>query len=531
MKRVIKYLGVVLTTAISLCSCSDFLERSSQNLIVPSSTRHYKEMLQGEGYFQNISTNSRFVMYMTDDLVFVDITRNQVLINPQDHNMIAQYQDSYRWQNEIESGNFTDNLYKYLYNQVMVANLCLQYVDSSEGTETEREILKGQASFQRAMAYFYLANLYSQAYNEAQETDLCVPLVLVSEATTARFPRATIKDVWGQITSDIETAITMLEGKNIPPLYEVKYASALILGSRIYLYMENYDRAIELGEKFLTECTEYPLYAINTTSASFKKAGTDNTGQESDEAFKNFYRSANTELTWAFGEYGYGTNEWYSYTAPSASARVFSVSYGDASITDETAQPGLIKMYKVDTIATGNNIGDRRYFYWFFPPATSASASVYTKYAFRPLKYDYTDKEIFGQYSMRTGELYCNLMEAYARRNSSSTDTDRALELYNALRNKRIRTFASTSASAFATNEDLVKAMWAERRRELCFEELHRWWDLRRQGQPEIIHSWRGNDRYKLEKNDPAYILNFPTAERDFDESLIPNDRPLRNPM
>ena len=35
-------------------SCDDFLERSAQNLIVPETVEHYKELLQGEAYFKDL---------------------------------------------------------------------------------------------------------------------------------------------------------------------------------------------------------------------------------------------------------------------------------------------------------------------------------------------------------------------------------------------------------------------------------------------------------------------------------------------
>ncbi|MNY81145.1 SusD family protein [compost metagenome] len=48
----------------------------------------------------------------------------------------------------------------------------------------------------------------------------------------------------------------------------------------------------------------------------------------------------------------------------------------------------------------------------------------------------------------------------------------------------------------------------AERERELALEG-HRWYDLRRYGQPEIKHTIGGTD-YILQKNDPRYTIRFP---------------------
>ncbi|MFR7876304.1 MAG: RagB/SusD family nutrient uptake outer membrane protein [Butyricimonas paravirosa] len=43
-------------------------------------------------------------------------------------------------------------------------------------------------------------------------------------------------------------------------------------------------------------------------------------------------------------------------------------------------------------------------------------------------------------------------------------------------------TYQAKNVSDFASREDLIQFIWEERRRELCFEEAMRFWDMRRQG-------------------------------------------------
>ena len=49
MKAICKYILVVILMTMAI-SCDDFLETTSQDLIVPKTVEHYKELLQGEGY-------------------------------------------------------------------------------------------------------------------------------------------------------------------------------------------------------------------------------------------------------------------------------------------------------------------------------------------------------------------------------------------------------------------------------------------------------------------------------------------------
>ena len=45
---------ILLALCLSTGGCSDFLERSAQNLVIPTTCADYTEILQGEGYFYNL---------------------------------------------------------------------------------------------------------------------------------------------------------------------------------------------------------------------------------------------------------------------------------------------------------------------------------------------------------------------------------------------------------------------------------------------------------------------------------------------
>lgn len=54
MKTIYKLLSVVILAGV-VFGCDDFLERSAQNLIVPETVEHYTELLQGDGYFKEVT--------------------------------------------------------------------------------------------------------------------------------------------------------------------------------------------------------------------------------------------------------------------------------------------------------------------------------------------------------------------------------------------------------------------------------------------------------------------------------------------
>jgi hypothetical protein len=511
-----KISGVFLTCFL-LSGCSDFLERSAQNLIIPETTAHYKEILQGEGYFQTIMTNLASWHYMTDDMEYTDVHTLpncppswKTSKNGED-SKVDMYSTCYRWDALIEHTQFVDGSYMYLYKQIMVANVCLNGVDASEGTQSEKEILRGQAAFTRAFAYMMLANLYAKPYNKAAPNDLCVPVKSDPTPTLERFPRSTIAEVWNLIQSDVATALDNLKGKNLERnVYEISYPAALILATRVAMYMEDWDKVIEYGEEFLASFPQYSLYSISHQTTSGPRADNAQLGEYKITKFINI---KNTELVWGFH---WGSAAYDSYLFP---------------ISSETS----VRYMAVSSRNSGNLIdvyeeGDRRKDYWFYPPANNGNYPS-IRFGYATVKSETSPRtDIFqAKSAFRSAEIYLMLAEAYIRK--SAPDKEKTVKALNDLRVKRFdaSVYKPLSANAFS-NEELINLVWLERRRELCFEELHRWWDLRRYPvQQPIVHRWRNGQTYTLQPDDPAYVLNFPQDELDYNgDILVPNVRPDR---
>lgn len=497
MRKVLIILSLATLVSV-LPSCKKFLEQSSPDLIRPVTVEHYKELLQGEAYFKDFYKVGWFVDVMTDDVSYLDLGPASTVNAKAEASKYA-----FQWGPDLEAptGTFTDRLFQHLYKNILAANTCLESIDGMEGTEAERQVLKGQASFTRAYGYFVLANLYAQAFNEAADDDLCVPLITETTPSLKGYNRATVKEVWDLITNDITTAVTCLsEDRMTRNMYEIGYKAALLLASRVFLYKEEYDKVIEYGERFLL--LQPALRDISGVTVSPSSGGT--------IAPKNFmYPASNPELVFTFSRFSCNTcdgNYLYYLRDPTLlSPTSYSASFDSPS--------SLIDSYGPD---------DRRKTYWFVPPAPSPFLG-YLSYS--PMKLNYYDGDKTSQY-MRGAEVYLNVAEAYTRK--ASPDNNKAISLLNQLRSKRIGNYTNLSAADFTGQPDLVSFVWQERRRELCFEEFHRWWDLRRTGQPALTHELLG-DVYELQAKDPAYILTFPRSEMEFNPGLEPNPRPERN--
>lgn len=388
---------------------------------------------------------------------------------------------------------------------MLVANTVLDVINSIQDEYGQRELLRGQALFLRALSYFYLAGFYGQSFNESGEKDLCVPLKLNPTPSTQHYNRATVHEVWAQIRSDLDSALECMKGFDVPNIYEIDRRAALFLYMRTALFMEDFDRAIACGEELL----ENNRSLFDITSKTMAVSGEESVSGGPD--IKNFISKENPEIIWLYRTYvrqsttgGLADNHVYYY-APSES---------------------LIDSYSVD-IAPGEK--DHRLCYFFVEPGkVKSSSSAYFNYTL--LKYDPNDMDYRRMYSFRNGEIYLTLAECWARR--SQPDEEKALFYLNELRRKRIIPYTDLVPGDFGSGDELVRMIWRERRRELVGEECHRWWDLRRTGQPEIVHTWAINGyktpvEYKLDSHDPAYVLNFPAAEREQNPDNY-NERPYR---
>lgn len=521
-----------LALLLLLCSCEDYLKQTSQNLITPSRVSEYKELLQGEGYFQEFSTNARFILFMTDDMEYMNYPGS----TPSTSSYIAMYQNVYCWQQEIENDNFKDNWYGYLYSQVLAGNICMEYLDEVSGTDQERRVLRGQAAFQRAYAYFLLVNTYGEPYDESRLDERCLPLTLTSTPTTERYERATLGAVWQQVKTDAATAVDCLEGYEEASNFEINYDAALLLAQRVALYMHDYDQALHYGDLLLERHSD--LWDISNlgpmlTCGKLSNDGPSVTGQT--EGFIN--RSTNCEILWNFGTDNNIYKNAFNVLGMSDTELFRITNYYPAELSHEGS---LMACYEAAANRlTADETDNRKYYYlmpcryqytldgYWAPMSTTVKLYLRTLYnwAYTPyyIKYEALSNTL--DQAFRTAEAYLNQAEAYARR--STPDVDKALDCLNSLRRHRVKNYVDLTSADFASTAELVSFLFDERRRELCFDEVHRWFDLRRQGCPELKHYWQGGVCYVLHEGDAAYTLAAPAQERDFDASL-PNTRPSR---
>ena len=281
-----KYILMLFSIYIMcICSsCSDFLKEVSQDEFEPKTASAFQELLNGEGY----STTTCFdpiTDILTDD---VEGAQGQAY-NYTDGNLA--HRAVYTWQSNmyllLADYDMTNLLHTYqkLYKCIMTCNLVIDGLTTADGTEDEKTQTRGEALSLRAYYYFLLVNLYAMPYNSAgtaPESLLGVPLVIRPEIRDEGIARNTVAEVYTQICKDIEEACSLLDGKtgNTIGLFRINNVAAHLLASRIYLYMENWDKVIEhtgaalAGAPALVDLTTYQL--SNTASPQYVRGSIQN---------------------------------------------------------------------------------------------------------------------------------------------------------------------------------------------------------------------------------------------------------------
>lgn len=468
---------ILFLCGLTLTSCSDFLEEQSQSEVIPKTTADFSELLLGAGYPDHYGPNLSFLEYLDDDCsLYWTYTswRGEADYYVGENNAVS-YFNSYTWQptqsdydgfgSEINT-EATGTVYYQFYNKIKGCNAVLDLIDDAIGTKDNRDRVKAEALAVRALLYFQLVNIYGEPYNYNKQAP-GVPLKLDANLGQDAIPRSSVAEVYEKvILPDMLMAAKLMDP--LPLLrknYRINQPAIHILLSRIYLYMEQYDKCVEEANKAIAQGSR--LFDL-TKEFDFENTLPSQFGILSYN---------NPEVEWSFG----------------ASTRAENVNY-------KTANSAAFQ-------ALWDQDNDLRYQFFGLGEYTWGG-SVHKPYGSGICQ------------AVRSCEAWLNKMEAEAL---LGNDAAAAKDL-NDFCKTRILNYSNTNA----TGDQLLKLIREERRRELCFEG-HRWFDLRRQGMPEITHEYKyekGGELYlfTLKHNDPMYTLPLPNSLFKLNTSLIQND-------
>jgi len=508
---------------LSLTACSSFLEEYSQDTDYVRTWKDLDELLIGDCYMEVVGTNqfsdqANYGMFL--HLLADELEENNTAIGSSIHfddrqRMFGYYTWQQRsGQNESYTDYYAENTtWTEMYRRINVANNVINSSDDvPQSTNAEIEgvaKVRGEAHFIRAFYYFWLTNAYGKAYNAAtSSTDPGVPLKTNSEVEDVKFQRNSVEECYQQVLSDLLTAETELskvttEKKSI---YRADVTAVRLLLSRVYLYMQNWQKAAEYAQKVID--AHPSLQNLNTYTTKWMLED-------------------NIESIFSMGGDDVPTMMGYEYQAKRVSSELYS-SY------------------------TANDLR-KTYWYWSYGPfrglvkekegsnfsSLDKNSSTYYYYAYTE-GLDNSQTEVSSLFWLRSAEAYLNLAEAQAYQGND----EQARTTLNTLRAARIHTGAP-ELEITSSGEQLAQDIREERRRELAFEG-HRWFDLRRYAvcsaypqKTTLTHTYtyyveRGSTvateahEFVLEEDDASWTLPIPHEVIEFNTGMVNNGNPWR---
>lgn len=488
---------------IACWSCSNFLQEYSQDQSYIRSYKDLDELLIGETYMEtNFGYEIGYFPYLQ---LMADETKENITTTwgqPDYDELVKKYFGYVTWQYRAGyapsklTTSPEDTYWNKVYKHINLANMILDEIEKQDAPLEEDRLavarIRGEAYFLRAAYYFLMVNLYSQPYEAAKaSTALGVPLKTTHYIEDKMFPRALQSDVYNLIISDLEKSAGYLTGIPRKSLFRANITAVRLLQSRVYLYMQNWEKAAEYAQLCLD--LQSDLTDMNTFNGS-----------------RGFVDRESPEVIFSMGG---------NYIP-----QMLSGLFGGLSVSK-----GLQEIYQK---------GDLRKEYYITYVGGENEAWDCNKYVPQESKQNANVSEI---YIFRTAEAWLNLAEAEACLGGAHEGNAR--KALDELRKKRM--MRSNWQATTLAGDALIREIRDERRRELCFEG-HRWFDLRRYtvcekapftGAIQNTYSIRedmfemsSTNTYELSAGDPAWTLQIPYEVLQYEE-LTPNPRNERAPV
>lgn len=402
---------------------------------------------------------------------------------------IDQRTDAFFYGNSNAPGmGFSSDFYRGSYQLIVGINAVLEgienfekiYFPSASGDDKNAvTYAKGENHFLRALVYFNLARLYGKAYYLGAATNNGVPIKKTSSLTDAPAP-ATVQEVYNFIIEEAQLAAQLMKAPVVKANSFASKEAAWALLSRVYLYMGG--SVANPNVAFNQAAITYADSALNHNDGKFALLqGNDYRKLFADDADGSIGRAnfaSNKEIIFAFDNSTGTTRIGIMYN--------YDPTYGMGGVFMPSSD--LLQLYTPQ---------DNRSSFFKVNPATGYRETTKLLVLFAQLL-THAPNIYF-----RTGELYLNEAEAYAK----TGDYSRAR-----LNLTVIHTRAGLPASDIANIPDnqLLTAILKERRMELAFEG-HAGYDYFRNGLPMIRKAADNNGKELIvQPTDPIAILTIP---------------------
>ena len=481
------FTSVALLTNVALTSCDSYIDITPKGAITVDSVSQYYELIVIPQRCYNAA--SYYMLsddaWTKEDHIFGNENRSFDGIN-------------FTFNEQADRTIIGDNnLYANIYAYIMRSNLVIDNVDKALGDADLKMLAKAESRVFRAWDHFLAINLYAKAYTPetaAQDGGVCIVEHYDLEAQPTK---STVAQVYDFIISELEASVPLLKEHPVN-IYHPNKAFGYALLAQVYLFHHDWAKAKEAAEKSLE---------LNDALVDYNEINAYRRGLL-DKNYGNKY--GNDKNPEALSYMWNGSSGW-------TAERANFLNYGMIS-------PELVNLFKAE-----NN--DLRYTLFFYE--SGQPTQYFDRGSGADLWMEGVTTEVFmyPTIGMKTPEVYLTLAEAEARLGNLTV----AEALVNKLRAHRLSGAVTAISPSPATQQEMVKAIILERRKELLFG-FHRFFDLKRLNtEPEYqttitrqfpivnVSAEHPQQTYTLRPDSRLYIIPFPRTARDKNPNLTLN--------
>ena len=185
----------------------------------------------------------------------------------------ARNQRFFKYEDDIYMDGENDRELLISMRHIYVYNKIINEVgESTGGTEQQKKSIEAEARGGRAWTNFLLIQYYGKPYNEATAaSDPGFPIITKADVTETKFTRASVKEMYDFILSDLTTAIPNLPAQTTHR-YRMSKAAAEALLAKVYLFMGKFNEALPLLNAAFADLANATipvrLYDYNVTFAT-----------------------------------------------------------------------------------------------------------------------------------------------------------------------------------------------------------------------------------------------------------------------
>ena len=483
MKKIFKKLSTVAAIAVVAFAgtgCQDYLQASSSTDVTDevalSNTNNIEMLLRGvyKGIFVggNVASADRIQNGMTGlmswyDVAGVDITSAGGLGGGEHTGY------SFAPGRTQSSDLNTRVIWTQYYDHINRCNIIIDALPAATGPDADKAYITGQAKALRAISYFTLVMNYQQTYAIAKNKRGVILRLKANDP--ASMPFSTVEQVYAQIIKDFTEAKTALAGFNPGNVWQITPEIVNAWLARVYQVKGDWTNAYSCANE---------VYKNHTTLLTKEQWYT---------GFDDFIRNGYNELVWGYtntektsASYNTMYNMWHN-SDPSLgegnspciySFMAYYATHQYVNLFDDQDWRGArlettLEQHKAGGLTAEQEVNDaniQKVMFWH--RVNSAAENRAHKWAYNKFKHYGESGNMRADICLiRSAEMLLIMAEAKAYSN-----TGEALTLLNTLQRARnVKNLTTTTVK-----EDLLEAIYIERRKELLGEGVTGMYDANR---------------------------------------------------